>query len=379
MASRERSVRRIAELTRRGLDLVEFWRECTEAIAPVFPHYLGPCWFTLDPATLLVTSHYQEGIPEIPSEWLAEEYYGEDFNKMADVARSERGVSTLLEATGGDPTRSARYREEIVPYGGEHEMLVGLRTRRGEIWGCLGLYREPGQGEFGNDDFEFASALSPHLAEGARRALLFAEAREPDDPYPPGLVILDEKWEIESTTPAAVTWLDDFPDGDIENGILPSAVSAIAGQARRNAEGDRLGEVAFSRVLSRSGRWIILHGAPLMSPEGIRMAVIIEPAHPARIAPLLMAAYQLTDREQDVTGLVLQGASTSEIANALYISPATVQQHLKRIFEKTSVGSRRELVGRVFFAHYEPRVRDNEERASMAEPLRGGPAPIDAR
>ena len=36
-----------------------------------------------------------------------------------------------------------------------------------------------------------------------------------------------------------------------------------------------------------------------------RVAVIVEPAHPARIAPLLMSAYGLTEREQDVTRLVL--------------------------------------------------------------------------
>lgn len=76
--------------------------------------------------------------------------------------------------------------------------------------------------------------------------------------------------------------------------------------------------------------------------------MIVEPAHPARITPLLMAAYGLTEREQAVTRLVLRGDSTAEIAERLVVSPHTVQEHFKKIFEKTNVRSRRELVGRVF-------------------------------
>jgi DNA-binding CsgD family transcriptional regulator len=86
-----------------------------------------------------------------------------------------------------------------------------------------------------------------------------------------------------------------------------------------------------------------------------------------------MAAYGLTQREQDVTRLVLKGDSTVQIAEALGVSPHTVQQHLKSIFVKTRVRSRRELVGKVFFAHYEPRVRDNERRMIAQKPIRGGP------
>jgi DNA-binding CsgD family transcriptional regulator len=378
--AKERAAERIAGAARGGLDLVGFWEEAREAVSSAVSHYMAPCWFTLDPASLLVTSHYDhDEIPELPPEWLAHEYYGEDFHKLADVAVSERGVSTVHEATGGDPARSHAWREFVHPYGAEQELLVALRTRAGEAWGMLGLYRESGQSMFDRDELEFLRSVAPHLADGARRGLLVGEASAPEGPEAPGLVVLDESWGVQSVTPGAERWLEELPDGDWEaEGKLPSSVLAVAGRALRTAEHESPGEVALARVLSRAGRWIVLHGASLVADGTRRVAVIVEPAHPARISPLLMAAYGLSEREQDVARLVLRGNSTAQIAEELCVSPHTVQQHLKSVFEKTGVRSRRELVGKVFFSHYEPRLRDNERRVVDRDPLRGGPFPSEA-
>jgi DNA-binding CsgD family transcriptional regulator len=376
--AKERAAGHITELAGRGLDLITFWQESREAIAPAVPFYFTPCWFTLDPASLLATSHFDHGaLGDLPPEWLAHEYYEDDFHSLAAVARSERGISTIHEATDGDPSRSHGWREFVHPYGAEQELLVALRTQRGEAWGVLSLYREPGEPEFDGEERDFLLMVSPYLAEGARRGLLLGEAADPEGPEAPGLVVLGEDWSVESLTAGVERWLSDLPDGDWEGqGKLPPAVLAVAGRALRTAENDDApGEVAFARVLSRDGRWMVLHGASLVADGARRVAVIIEPAHPARISPLLMAAYGLTDREQDVTRLVLRGDSTAQIAEELCVSPHTVQQHLKSVFEKTGVRSRRELVGKVFFSHYEPRVRDNERRASDDKPLRGGPFP----
>ena len=303
------------------------------------------------------------------------EYFEDDFHKIADVARSERGVSTVHEVTDGDPSRSRAWNKFVRPLGGDQEMLVALRTRSGDAWGMLGLYSEPGQPRFNTEETNFLREVSRYLADGARRGLLVGEASDPEGPESPGLVILKDDWSLDSLTPGVERWLTDLPDGDWEaRGKLPPSVLAVAGRALRTAENpDTHGEIAVARVLSASGRWMVLHGAAMVAGGARRVAVIIEPAHPARISSLLMAAYGLTGREQDVTRLVLQGNSTAEIAMQLSVSTQTVQQHLKNIFDKTGVRSRRELVGNAFFSHYEPRVRDNEHRAISGKPLWGGP------
>jgi DNA-binding CsgD family transcriptional regulator len=81
----------------------------------------------------------------------------------------------------------------------------------------------------------------------------------------------------------------------------------------------------------------------------------------------------LTPREREVTQLVLRGCSTAEVGIDLGISPLTVQQRLKRIFAKTGVCSRRELIGKVFFDNFDLRVADNGHRVRVDKPLRGGP------
>jgi DNA-binding CsgD family transcriptional regulator len=113
------------------------------------------------------------------------------------------------------------------------------------------------------------------------------------------------------------------------------------------------------RVRTEAGRWIVLHASWLQLAEGEppQIAVIIEIAAPAEVATVIMQAYGLTERERTVTGLVCQGRSTGQIAAELWISPDTVQDHLKSVFDKTGVRSRREVIATILRDHYLPDLR----------------------
>ena len=50
--------------------------------------------------------------------------------------------------------------------------------------------------------------------------------------------------------------------------------------------------------------------------------------------------------------MIACGMGTAEIAATLFVSPHTVRDHVKAIFEKVGVSSRGELTAKLFAEHY---------------------------
>jgi DNA-binding CsgD family transcriptional regulator len=344
---------RFVRLAHRGRDLVSFFDAADRALAASVP-FDSSCWLTLDPSTLLPTSHFtrQFGFEHLMM-LASNEYIEDDVNKFATLARATPPVGILSKVTGGDLGSSPRYANVLAPHGYESGDELRATFLDGDTaWGCLAIHRR--HGTFEEREAAIVAEVGRSIGDGIRRAILANAAAAPDAPGAPGLIVLRGDDSIESMTPPAAHWLEQMVDATGESAAIPLIIVSLANMARRTGAG-LSDDVARARLPMKAGGWLLVH-ASILDGGDDRVGVVIDPAREPAIAALFVEAYGLSRQERAVTRCVLQGLSTREIADDLHLSTYTVQDHLKSVFEKVGVRSRRELVAKLFTQHYAPRL-----------------------
>jgi DNA-binding CsgD family transcriptional regulator len=345
----------IEALSGAGLQAGELLVEASRQIDRVVPsdgHFLA----ATDPQTTLCIG--AGVVMDLPEDQCAPtwdyEFLVPDYLKFADIAASGRAVADLHEATGGRPDRSARWREYSSATGFRAELRSAF-TLDGAMWGMAQFDRLGDSPRFTDDEKAWLESVAPILARGLRLAMVSGPASGPAV-RGPGLVLMDEAGAVVSASREAEAWLAEL---DVMLGWaagevipLPFEVHAYAAHVRAASRDGAEGEVPRGRLRTRSGLWLLVHGS--LMPQTGQLALIIEPAKAADVAPLIVEAYGLRPRELDVTRLIARGLGTSQIAAELHLSPHTVRDHVKAVFEKVGVSSRGELVARVFADHYAP-------------------------
>jgi len=339
----------IIRLSQADLDSHSFRHESMRRLRAIVP--IDSFWFaTADPETLLFTGAIVEEIPEAATPlFVANEFLDDDVNKWVELAVRSPFVDSLASATRGELDASPRYRDILTPLGFGDELRAVLHDGHA-AWGFMCLHRELTGSNFTHEEALYLASLVPHLAQALRSAVLRGRAAQAENSGP-GLLLLADDLSLMAATSAGEMWLAEIAEASNRR-ELPQVVYAAAGrllteqQAGANCGADAPGtEFPRARVQARSGQWLTVHASRVTGAKGIaQIAVILEPARPLEIAPLFLEAYRLTRRESEIARLVLRGLATAGIASELAISEATVQQHLKSIFDKTGVGSRRELV-----------------------------------
>lgn len=390
----------------RAPDALALFAEVSAQLRRLLP-YDAAVWRATDPATGLMTAPVRTENTDKRGCWdyWECELFDERVNRFADLARAPVPVAALYASTGGEPERAAIYRQFLRPRGLRDELRAVLRVG-GRPQGHLSLFRARGRAPFSAAEERVVAGLTTPLA---RRLRSYAEpapagtdTAENGEPAgrggsagrgEPGLLLFDADARLVSANTAARRHLAALPPGPARASALGLAVPAwlhgvvlqaraatAANVAEVTAEATTIAPTTTTgatpatvaavdatagatpapapriRLRTAAGRWLTCHASCLHGADGAPQstAVVIEPSAAAEIAPLLADAYELTARELEITQLLARGLATEGIAAELFLSPHTVRDHIKAVFDKTGVSTRGSLVGKLFHEQYEP-------------------------
>ncbi len=296
-------------------------------------------WLLTDPETRVGTAPIADVpcLAELPR--LVRLKYATELNRWTHL----RGpVARLHHASGGRLELSLVWRELLADHGVTDVASLVFEDRYG-CWSFLDLWRIGGV--FTDVEAARLGAHAPLITAALRACTAQTFSDHPTAPLPartgPIVLVLSGELQVRAQTPATDEYLRTLvpPEGDRRP--IPAAAYNVGAQLLAVEAGvDHHPPVA--RVHLERGDWLTLRAARIDRD----IAVSIEVATPGERLALFGRACGLTDRERELLALIAAGADTRAVAEQMFVSQHTVQDHLKSIFAKTHTGSRRELLAR---------------------------------
>lgn len=353
----ERLRARIRDASCTSPDSETFRQEVLDALHAYVP-FDATCLGGTDPYALVPTSLTTRGYDDLRAYAVALDVeYGasEEPGSFESMVRGRIPVRTLRETADDRPKATRRYAELLAPYGLNEEIRMVMRGSDGLVWGVATVSRR-GERVFDAREEAVLGSIVTEIGDGLR-AVLFRDAVDrgvdgAEGPHGPAMAVVGADNDFESATPAALAYLERLAWGP--PGVPVALAPAAAAATRLRASGQ---ESIVLRVRTRDGEWLVIRAGRYDSgnpPQ--RVVMTIERAQPPEIVSLMAAAYGLTRRECQVLLLSLRGETRDEMARSLFISPYTVQDHLKNIFAKVGVNSRRSLVAHLVNTECLPRI-----------------------
>lgn len=156
--------------------------------------------------------------------------------------------------------------------------------------------------------------------------------------------MLNADLHVVGATAGARAWIDAFPLARLFAawGMLPATIYPVATRARTGSGATEAH--ALDRVAD--GRWVMVEAAPLEERAHGEIAVTLRDATSRETFGRRCRIYGLSPREREVAAALVAGLDTRAVTERLFISRHTVQDHLKSVFEKMSIHSRREMLAK---------------------------------
>lgn len=359
---------RVARVCERDLPPRELRRALVDAIASAVP-VDAHVWLLTDPVTGIGTSPMATipGLawPHLPD--LIRARYLTPINRWTTMAASGVRAESLCRATAGDLTRSGFWRAT------PPELLVSDVTTlvfadRFGVWGWLDLWRTHASPAFTDAEIELLATSTATITKALRRS----QAATFDDDEPrattdattttirasgPAVLILGPDLQIRGETAEAVERLVALNPPDPGSAVPPDGPPAIPAAAYNVAAALISREQGVgnapprARVHVDGAGWLTVEAARMSSTGGPSadddIAVTIEPAGLADRREVFACAVGLTPRESEVLGLLLRGNDNRAIAEHLWLSAHTVNDHVKALLAKSGCPGRGALAARV--------------------------------
>jgi DNA-binding CsgD family transcriptional regulator len=257
--------------------------------------------------------------------------------------------------------RTERYRDFVKPQSIGDGLSINIRTGN-RLLGVLSLIRSEHEHDFSSDEIVKAELIAPYLAAGIEKATFLDKARKTEQilsaicrdlPYR-GIIVLDESLTpIYMNEEARKILSQSFggPEHSEDPSVtLPKDLHLQCQKLLRNHSGASSPEEKqrVDLIVKNEKRSIPVQVSLVHDSKNSRLCLIcIGRSEPKSMLPEQSIKLGLTRRESEIVSFVCQGLTNSEISEKLFISEATVENHLHSMFEKMGVKNRTSLVYRV--------------------------------
>lgn len=304
-------------------------------------------WVVTDPVTEVGTSPVADvpDLADLPR--LVRAKYGTEVNRWTAL---DSAVVSLAEVTRGDPSRSLVWREVLSEYG-VRDVASGVFRDRYGCWAFLDLWRTGRSEPFAPAELACLSTILGVLTEAVRQrqALAFTTADRQQPPHGgPVVMLLSPQLEVLAETESSADALRALLPTPQDRAPVPACAYNVAAQLVAHERGVDA-HPALARLHTGGGHVLTLRAARIAATRTAaerNIAVTIAPASGEERLDLFARAHALSSRETELLGHLDAGRGTKEISAAMSLSEHTVQHHLKSIFTKTGVHSRRALLAR---------------------------------
>jgi DNA-binding CsgD family transcriptional regulator len=283
-------------------------------------------------------------------------YQGRNPLEISDVLTTEDIVSYK------NFTRTEYYNDFLKPQSIHHQMTIHLKAGR-QVLGVVALFRGRRAPRFSHHDKLTALSAAPYVS-GALQAAVSSEKNRTlasamqaivsGLPYR-GLVILDRFLEPVYTDERAAGVLSALVAskgrGNSYSMGLPREIyrgcNRLAGSLEGNEE-EACRETRFDLFAQGSRQKVSVTLRLVLEPKiGPLYLVFLDPEAHTLCRNRELRGAGLTRRETEVVHLLAKGSKNAEIAEALFISPYTVENHLRSVYRKMGVSNRTAVLHRL--------------------------------